>query len=445
MLETICNLLWGAGTLAFLLGTGAFLTVRTGFLPWRKLGYALRLTLGRSAHQSGGSGISPFAALMTALAATVGTGNIVGVAAALTAGGPGALLWMEVSALLGLSLKFGESMLAVKYRRRAADGRWFGGPMVVMDAALGQAGTFLGCIYALAAAAASLAIGSAAQSNAISQALCGIPGLSPRAVGIVTALAALPMIFGGIRGISAASTLLVPVMGFFYISAGIAVILGNLAALPGSLQLIFREAFSIRAAAGGAAGTVMANALRIGAARGIFSNEAGLGSAGIAAAAAEAVSPVQQGYIAMAGTVFDTFLVCTVTGLAICCSGALSSGADGAALTILAFRTVLGDLGTGVICVSLTLFAFSSILGWAYQGESALMFLTEGRLRPLYRLVFLAAVCWGAKAEMGTVLQLADVCSALMCLPNLVCLLSLSGEICREMRRFQWKRSPGRL
>lgn len=437
MLHTINDLLWGPGTLALLLGSGIFLTLRMRFLPWRRLGYALRSALGRDARQAGQGGVSPFAALMTTLAATIGTGNIVGVATALVAGGPGALIWMEFSALFGMATIFAESMLAVKYRRKNRRGDWCGGPMYVMETAFGRrAGRTFGRVFALFAVGASFGIGCMTQANAITGALASSFSLPVGPVGAVTAVLALAAILGGIRSISKITTLLVPAMSLLYLGAGLAVICGNLGNLVPGLLSIFRCAFSPQAMAGGAAGA----ALRWGVARGVFSNEAGLGSTGIAAASADTASPVRQGYINMTGAFFDTIILCTVTGLAICCSGVLGTvdGAghpvDGAALTILAFETVLGPLGARAIALSIVLFAFSTILGWEYQGEQCFTYLTGGRGPVVYRLLYALAVLWGAGQQLETVYRFSDICNALMCMPNLTCVLAMSGEVVREMR-----------
>ena len=437
MLNTINDLLWGPGTLALLLGTGLFLTIRMRFLPWRRLGCALRSALGRDARQVKGGGVSPFAALMTTLAATIGTGNIVGVATALVAGGPGALIWMEVSALVGMATIFAESMLSVKYRRKNCRGEWIGGPMYVMETAFGKRmGRRLGCLFAFFAVGASLGIGSMTQANAITGALSSSFSLPVWPVGLVTAILAFVVILGGIHSISKITSILVPVMSLFYMGAGIAVILGNLENLIPGILAIFRCAFSPQAIAGGAAGA----ALRWGVARGVFSNEAGLGSTGIAAASADTNSPVRQGYINMTGAFFDTIVICTVTGLAICCSGVLgtvdSTGnpVDGAALTILAFETVLGPLGTRFISISIVLFAFSTILGWEYQGEQAFSYLSKGRGTLGYRFLYGLAALWGAGQQVDTVYLFSDLCNALMCMPNLMCVLLMSGEVVREMR-----------
>ena len=446
-LRTAERTLWGPGTLALLLGTGAFLTLRLDFLPWRNLGWALRSVLSREARRRGEGGVSPFSALMTALAATIGTGNIVGVATALTAGGPGALVWMEVSALLGLSTKFAECTLSVKYRRRDKRGSPYGGPMYVMAAALGRPGAVLGAVFALFAVGASFGIGSMTQANSIAGALETSFSLPPLAVGAVTAGLALIIILSGIQGISRVSSVLVPAMALLYLGAGLAVIFGNWRNLPQALGEILLCAVSPRAAAGGAAGAATAsffNTLRWGVARGVFSNEAGLGSAAISAASARTDCPARQGYISMTGIVFDTLILCTVTGLAICASGVLGSpearNADGAALTILAFRTVLGEAGGALVSVCVALFAFSTIIGWAYQGETAFGYLTGGRGIPFYRAAFALAAFWGAAVKLETVFRLTDICNALMILPNLLCLLILSGVVAAEARSFQARR-----
>ena len=427
-----------AVTLPALLGTGVFLTLRTRFLPWRNLFPALGLLARRESRSAGKSGISPFPALMTALAATIGTGNIVGVATALTAGGPGALVWMEIAALFGLAAKFAECALAVKFRR---PGETAGGPMFVMargirPRALGRA---LGSAFALFAVLASFGIGDVTQSNSIAAALRQAFFLPPALTGLLTAALTLVIIRGGIRRVAGAASVLVPVMAGGYLLAGLAVILVHRQALPAVLAEMLRQAFSPRAVAGGTAGA----ALRWGVARGIFSNEAGMGSAAITAASAGG-SPALQGYIHMTGVFFDTMVVCTVTGLAICCSGVLGTAdpatglsAEGAALTILAFETVLGPAGRVFLAVSIALFAFSSMLGWACQGETALAYLAGRRAVPLYRCLFAAAAWAGAFLDVEEAFGLSDLCNCLMALPNLACLLLLSGAAAREMESFQ--------
>ncbi len=439
MLKTIDELLWGPGTLLLLLGTGIFLHIRLRFLPWRNLGRAISSALGRTGRRSG-NGISPFSALMTALAATLGTGNIVGVATALVAGGPGALIWMEVSALLGMSIILVESTLAVRHRRKNRKGEWTGGPMYVMEARLGAAGRPMALLFSLFAACASLGIGSMTQANAAAGALEGILSVPPALTGSILALLALVIILGGIRSISRVSAVLVPVMGVLYLAAGLAVIIGHWEVLPAALTQMVREAFSFRAAAGGATGI---GAMRWGIARGIFTNEAGLGSSAIAASSAETSHPAQQGYISMTGPFFDTILMCTVTGLAICCSGVLGATdaagqiLDGAALTIAAFETVLGPAGGTFVAVSIVLFAFSTILGWEYLGEKTFEYLSGERYITGYRAIFALAALIGAIISLDSVFRFSDICNALMCLPNLICLLMLSGESTQEIKAYE--------
>ena len=443
-LETAQRFLWGGGTLALVMGTGLFLTLRTGFLPWRNLPWAIRTALGRESRR--GRGASSFSALMTALAATVGTGNIAGVATALAAGGPGALVWMELSALAGLSTKCAECLLSVKYRKILPGGERVGGPMYVMRAALGRPGAVMGAVFALAAAAGAFGVGGMVQSKAVAEALGASFGVPARATGLAAAGLTLAVLLRGSGGIISTCEKLVPIMAVFYFVCGGAVILGNWQNVPAALASMLRGAFSLEAAAGGAAGTAvtMLDALRWGVARGVFSNEAGTGAAGIAAASADVDSPARQGYINMAGVFFDTIILCTVTGLAVCASGVLEEGADGTALAIRAFETVLGSRGAGLVSVSLALFAFSTILGWEFQGEQAFGYHSGRRLLPAYRLAFVLAVLAGAEIRLGAVFLLADICNALMCLPNLLCLLVLSGETARELRAFQGIRRSGR-
>lgn len=443
MLELLNTFLWGPGTLALILGTGAWLTLRTGGFPQRNLGRALGLSLGREARRKGKNGVSPFGSLMTALASTVGTGNIVGVSAALVSGGPGALVWMELAALLGLATKFAECMLAVKYRRVRRDGTRWGGPMAVMEARLGAPGRWMGKLFAVFALLMAFTMGALAQSGALADTFAAAFALPRYKVGLATAVLALIILMGGVRSIAGASTMLVPVMALLYIGGGLAVILGNGNRLPEAMALMVRCAFAPEAALGGALGTVTRrSAIRWGVARGVFSNEAGLGSAAITAACADTEDPVRQGLISMTGVFFDTTVICTVTGLAICCSGVLGAAEaagiplTGAALTIRSFETVLGPWAGWLISLSLGLFAFTSVLGCAVQMETASGYLLGpaalGPCRALYGL----AVWAGAVLPMETVLQLADLTNVLMALPNLACLVLLSGEIAAECGRF---------
>ena len=437
-LQEASRLLWGSGTLALLLGTGLFLTIRMHALPWRNLGYALRCALDRRS-RTGGEGISPFSSLMTTLAATIGTGNIVGVATALAAGGPGALVWMELSAVVGLATKWAECALAVRFRRREAAGGWYGGPMYVMRDGIRPRflGALLAALFSLFTLFASFGIGCMAQSNSMAAALSASFSVPPLLTGVATALLALVISLRGIRGIAGASRVLVPLMALGYCGACAAVIWGNRDRLGEALSAIFTAAFFPGALPGAVAGSLTATwleSVRLGVSRGVFSNEAGMGAAAISAACAETDSPARQGYISMTGVFFDTILLCTLTALALCVSGVTPSPArSGAAWTLAAFSTVLGPAAGTVIGICLTLFAFSTILGWAYQGEQAARYLLGRQVQRPFRLLFCLAAGAGAVLPLEGVFAFSDLCNAMMCLPNLVCLLLLSGTASREI------------
>lgn len=551
LIRNIDSFVWGPVMICLLMGTGIFLTFRTGFLCWNNLGYALKSTLSREARTTskGNGDVSPFSALTTALAATIGTGNIVGVATAMVAGGPGALVWMWISACFGLTSKFGECMLAVKYRERNEQGEMTGGPMYTMKRAWKQkkTGAVFGGLFACFAVMASFGIGNLTQANSISEALHSVCSLPPWITGLVIAMLSFFILVGGIRSISKVSSILVPLMAVFYILTGLVVILLNIQNIPSGIGLIFKSAFSLPSISGGALGTVVAscsNAMRYGIARGIFSNEAGMGSAAITAAAAATNQPVRQGYINMTGTFWDTIVVCTITGLCIASTGVLGtthitqdscytyesdilmlttcnskkepvvtgyhvtteahrvlltssdgtllyeltpcSAAEaektnlvnhpfepcsiyqgrllgtwkdqeghifkfyedgtycreelytGAALTLQAFSSVLGDAGGWLVCISITLFAFSTILGWEYQGEKAFEYLLHTqKYNKLYRILFSLVTFLGATTELSLVWNLSDIANALMAIPNLICLLVLHKEIVTEIHDFQ--------
>lgn len=451
ILKTVDDFVWGPIMLVLLVGTGVFLTIRLKFLPWRNLGYALKLTLSKESRKAdnGDGDISPFSALMTALAATIGTGNIVGVATAMVSGGPGALVWMWISACFGLSSKFAECMLAIKYRSINENGEMSGGPMFTMKYALKnkKLGTMLGGMFAFFAVIASFGIGNMTQSNSISDALWATFSVDTWVTGLVITVTALLIIVGGIKKISKVSTVVVPFMAVFYMIAGIFVIIANIENLPSGVAMIFKMAFSFEAVGGGLCGTItagMMNAMRFGVARGVFSNEAGMGSAAISAAAASTDNPVRQGYVNMTGTFWDTIVVCTITGLCIACSGVLgmtdASGEciKGAALTIEAFRTGLGDIGAYMVTIGIALFAFSTILGWEYQGEKAFEYLLgTHKFNMVYRIVFSLVIYVGATTALDIVWSFSDIANALMAIPNLICLLALSGEIAKDADAFQ--------
>ena len=451
ILEKVDAFVWGPVMLVLLVGTGIFLTIRTGFLSWRNLGYAIKRTLSKEARKKGnGEGdISPFSALTTALAATIGTGNIVGVATAMVAGGPGALVWMWISAAFGLTSKFSECFLSIKYREVNEQGEMTGGPMYVMKKAFKNKtfGAVLGWLFALFAVIASFGIGNLTQANSISSSLNQTFSIPTWVTGMVVTVLALVIIVGGIKSISKVSSVVVPLMAIFYIIAGIIVIIGNIQNVPAGVVMIFRMAFSPQSVAGGVAGTMtasMMNAMRYGVARGVFSNEAGMGSAAITASAASTNTPVGQAYINMTGTFWDTIVVCTITGLCIASSGVLGSVdangeyVTGAALTILAFKSVLGGAGAVLVSIAIALFAFSTILGWEYHGEKAFEYLFKGpKYNMIYRIIFSLIAYVGATTSLQIVWDFSDIANALMAIPNLICLLLLSGEIAKDMRAYQ--------
>ena len=545
IVSKVDDFVWGPVMLVLLVGTGVYLTIRTGFLPWRNLPYALKSTLSKEARtKSRGEGdVSPFSALTTALAATIGTGTIVGVATAMVSGGPGSLVWMWISDCFGLTSKFSECMLAIKYREVNEKGEMSGGPMYTMKKAFKHKkfGSVLGWLFAFFAVVASFGIGNMTQANSIASALNETFHIPVAAVGIIITVCALLIIVGGIKSISKVSSIVVPAMAIFYVICGLVVIIGNIGNLPSGVAMIFSMAFSVKAVAGGALGTVvssMMGAMRYGVARGVFSNEAGMGSAAITAAAATTDNPVRQGYINMTGTFWDTIVVCTITGLAIASSGVLGMTAQsavgtytvtdnrmvieasanhkvttseydmiadsdtqvtlkgkdativltpyegdadliatgvtkaevgegsitgtwqgddknvynfgkdgsyirddlvvGSSLTIQAFKTVLGSAGGWLVAIGITLFAFSTILGWEYHGEKAFEYiLGTHKYNMIYRIIFSLVAYIGATQTLDLVWNLSDIANALMAIPNLICLLILSGEIARDMKEFQ--------
>ena len=544
VLVKIDDFVWGPVMLILLVGTGVFLTIRTKALCWRNLPYALRSVLSKEARQKKGEGdVSPFSALTTALAATIGTGNIVGVATAMVSGGPGALVWMWISAAFVLTSKFSECMLAIKYREVNEKGEMSGGPMYTMKKGFKNKkfGAVLGWLFALFAVIASFGIGNLTQGNSISSALDTTFGVPVWVTGIVITVLALAIILGGIKSISKVSQVVVPLMAVFYVVAGLIIIIGNIRNVPAGVVMIFKMAFSVKAVGGGLCGSIVASmmqAIRFGVARGVFSNEAGMGSAAITAAAASTNDPVRQGYINMTGTFWDTIVVCTITGLCIASSGVLGStdtsatgtyyyeaadealtfslegndgktsttrytisdyqttedktqmvladGSDtltltlggnasplgdtenknltgtweddsaneyvfeddgkleyrelvvGSALTISAFETILGEPGGWLVCIAIALFAFSTILGWEYHGEKAFEYLFgTHRFNLIYRIVFSLIVFVGATTTLKIAWNFSDIANALMAIPNLICMLAMSGVIVEEVNRYQ--------
>ena len=448
-LARAADALWNPWLLGLFLVTGLVYSVGSGWFQifgfrtwWRATAGSL---LQRRSTESGG--LSPLQALATALASTMGTGSIAGVAAALTLGGPGAVFWMWVSALLGMMTSWGEKLLAVKYQRTGPDGRLRGGPMYYIRDGLGS--TSLAICFCLACVPATLAGGNLVQSSSIASSLEAAWGLPRLSTGLVTALLAGLVMLGGLGRIAAVSSALVPAMALLYLGSGPAVLLANWDRVPQALGLIVSCALSPAAAAGGGAGWTVAAALRYGVARGVFTNEAGLGTSAMAHGAARVDHPVRQGMWGIFEVFVSTVAVCTVTALAILVSGVWDPAAPGALtgapLTAAAFGSVLGDFGQGAVALSLLLFAFSSILGWSYYGEQSLAFLFSQENGPrkmprglmlLYRAVFLGCVVLGAVWSPQAIWQLVDLCNALMALPNLAALLLLAPQALGELRRW---------
>ena len=447
----IDSFVWGPVMLCLLVGTGIYLTAYLNFRTWRNLPYAMKSVFSREARKTNrGSGdVSPFSALMTALAATIGTGNIVGVATAMFAGGPGALVWMWVSACFGLTTKFSECMLGFKFREVNAKGEMKGGPMFTMKNGFKnkRAGLFMGFLFAMFTVIASFGIGNMTQANSITTAVSATFGFSNEIIGAALTVLTLAVIVGGITSISRVSSLIVPGMAVFYIAVGLLCIALNFENVPHGLYLIFMMAFDPAAVEGGVVGTItvsVMNSARFGVARGCFSNEAGLGSAAISAAASTTDDPARQGYVSMTGTFIDTIIVCTITGLTIASSGVLGTiGPDGkpltgVVLTMAAFSTHLGTAGNWIVSVGIMLFAYSTILGWEYNGEKAWEYLWGTHTyNIIYRLAFSLVVYVGATQTLDLVWNLSDIANALMAVPNLVSMLVLAPVIKEEVLRFE--------
>lgn len=436
LMQNINNFVWGPPLLLLLVGTGVYFTLRLGMFQVSKLPTAFRLIF--SSDQSGQGDVSSFAALCTALAATVGTGNIVGVATAITTGGPGALFWMWVAAFFGMATKYAEGFLAIKYRTKDANGQAAGGPMHYITLGMGQKWKPLAVFFAISGVlVALLGMGTFSQVNSIASSMSASFGLAPQLVSIVTAISIAFFIFGGIEKISDISTKIVPFMAILYILASVTVLALHWEQLLPTLALVFKSAFTPAAAVGGFTGATVQQAIQRGIARGVFSNESGLGSAPIAAAAAKSDNPVEQGLISMTGTFIDTLIICTLTGLTILVTGQWSvEGLAGAPLTQAAFATVFGNTGSIALTISLVLFAFTTILGWSYYGERCIEFLFGTKSILPYRLVFVAMVALGGFLKLDLIWTIADIVNGLMALPNLIALLALSPVIIKETRQY---------
>lgn len=433
---TLNGLVWGWPMIALLMGTGLLLTVLTGAIQFRRLGFALREVLGRIRWRSGGPGaVRPFQAVATALASTVGVGNIAGVATAIFLGGPGAVFWLWVSGLLGMATKYAEIVVALHYREPDASGTMRGGAMYVLKKGVGL--PWLGSVFALLTALAAFGIGNMVQANSVADALRATLHVPTWLTGVGLVVLTALVILGGIRSIARVTQWLVPFMAVFYVLGALLVLALHAGQLPRALGLIFEGAFSGTAAAGGFAGSTLMMALRYGIARGLFSNEAGLGSAPMVHAAADTDHPVRQGMYGVFEVFVDTLVICTATALVILVTGSWSSGATGAALSARAFETGLpGTFGDLVVTGGLLLFAFSTLLGWSYYGETGIVYLLGAKAALPYRLAWLVFVYLGATGSLHLVWDVADTLNGLMAIPNLIGLLASIPLLLRLQQEF---------
>src|ERR687896_334048 len=427
------SIVWGPPMLVLLVGTGVLLTILTGAVQFRRLGTSLGEVLGKLRRPGAGEGtVTPFQAVATALASTVGVGNIAGVATAIALGGPGALFWLWVSGLLGMATKYSEIVVALHYRERDASGTMRGGAMYTLRR-LGL--PWLGGIFALLTALAAFGIGNMVQANSVAQSLKTTFGFAPQLVGLAMVVLAGAVILGGIRRIAAFAEVLVPFMAIVYIAGGLVILLTHLTALPGALRLVFEGAFTGTAATGGFAGSTIMLAMRYGVARGLFSNEAGLGSAPMVHAAAHTDHPVRQGLYGIFEVFVDTILICTTTGLVILVTGTWDSGATGAELSVRAFEAGLpGTWGDIVVTTGLVLFAFSTLIGWSYYGETGIVYLFGSRAAVPYRVLWLVFIYLGAVGSLQLVWSVADTLNGLMAIPNLVSVL-ISLPLLRKLHK----------
>ena len=426
----LSGFVWGLPLIIFLVGTGLFLTIRLSFFSFRMLPHSLKMLFTKQDDKSAGD-ISHFQAVMTALAATVGTGNVVGVATAVVIGGPGAVFWMWMTALVGMATKYAEGILGVKYRHKNAKGEMSGGPMYYLEHGLGQ--KWLGVLFAFFAVfAAIFGIGNMIQANAASGVALDVFNIPTWLTGVIMAVLIGLVLLGGIRSIGRTAGILVPFMIVFYLVAGIAIMILNLDLIPAAVGLIFTDAFTGNAVAGGALGTV----IRMGVARGLFSNEAGLGTGGIAAAAAKTDVPARQALISMTQVFIDTIIVCSITGITLVMADMYTTGVEGAALTAQSFELFLPGVGNYVVAITLLVFIFSTILGWGYFGEKCFTYLVGSKLTMVYRTIFVLAIIPGATMSLETVWNLGDIFNALMAVPNLIGLIALSGVVAAETKVF---------
>ena len=433
---TLSSLLWGWPMIALLLGTHVFLTIRLRF-PQLKILKAIKLSVKRDKDASGD--VSQFGALATALAATIGTGNIVGVATAISLGGPGAVFWCWLTGVFGIATKYGEGLLAIKYRETTADGRMLGGPMYALEKGLGW--KWMAVLFAIFTACASFGIGSTVQANAIATITHETYGVSTTIVGIAVSLLIAAVVLGGVKSIAKVCGFLVPFMALFYVMGCIYILSVNGSYVWPAIKLIVESAFSPQAASGGFAGTSVMLAARYGISRGLFSNESGMGSAPIVAAAARTRNPVRQALVSSTGTFWDTVVICAITGVVIV-SSILAypdiSYTDGATLTKMAFDKI-PYVGKPLLSFGLLTFAFSTILGWSYYGERAVEYLKGKSWMLVYRVLFIISIFAGSVANLNVVWNLSDCTNALMAIPNLISLLLLNGVIVHETRKYLWR------
>ncbi|MBS0544315.1 MAG: sodium:alanine symporter family protein [Proteobacteria bacterium] len=437
-ITSINDVVWGVPMLIAILGTGLFLQLRLGFMPIAKIGAGFAMVWrGRKAAPGSVGEITPYAALMTALAATVGVGNIAGVATAIAVGGPGALFWMWMTALVGMATKYAEVLLAVHYRETDDHGEQVGGPMYAIKNGLGRHWRWLGGAFALFGGLAGFGIGNMVQANSIAGALQASFGIDPWLSGVVMAVITGFVLLGGVKRIGAVAEKLVPFMCVGYIVASLTVLGMYADQIPAAFSLIFSSAFSPVAATGGFAGAAVMMAVRYGVARGIFSNEAGLGTAGIAQAAGQTSNAVESGLVGMMGTFIDTILVCTMTGLVLIVTGVWSSGLKGAALSAAGFSAAFPGFGGEFLAIALVVFAFTTILGWAYYGEKCWEYLVGSAvMEKPYRLLWTLFVLVGAVTQLEFVWLVSDTLNAFMAVPNLVSLLLLSPVIVKLTQEY---------
>lgn len=438
VINAINGVVWGPFMLALLAGTGIYLALGLKLIPQRKLAYGFNmLWRGRKDTKADGD-LSPFNALMTALSATVGTGNIAGVATAIFFGGPGALFWMWLIALIGMATKFSEAVLAVHFREKDAFGNYVGGPMYYIRNGLGKNWKWLGVLFAIFGMLAGFGIGNTIQSNSVADAMQSTFNINPVVTGVVIGVLVALVLIGGIKRIGEVAGKLVPLMALFYVGGGLIILIINAAEIPAAFGLILHHAFNPASAAGGFAGATVWAAIRFGVARGVFSNEAGLGSAPIAHATAKTNNPIRQGTVAMLGTFIDTIIICTITGLVIIITGAWQSGENGAPLSVHAFNQGLPGWGEYIVSIGLATFAFTTILGWSFYSEKCTQFLFGERAIMPFRIVWIIAVPLGTlpMINLGALWLVADTLNAMMAIPNLIALLLLSPVVFKLTRTY---------